>query len=102
MGWGPLFYQICVYVFEWAVCVCGGRIAGRGVLYVLAHSCGMCDCVCSFLCASHGEDLTNPAGVGSTAMRAGEMLVCAAHQACFAERKARVIEALRPQHSVSG
>ena len=68
MGWGPLFYQIRVYMFEWAVCVCGrGRVEGGGVLYVLAHTCGVCVCAHSCVPPSHGEDLTDSAGMGSAA-----------------------------------
>lgn len=51
-GIGTPFYQICAYVFAWALCVRGVRIAGGAVLYVLAHTCGVCDCVCAFLYAS--------------------------------------------------
>lgn len=68
------------------------------------HTHVLCVTVYTHSCvpSSHGEDLTDSAGVGSTARWAGEMLVCTAHRVCFAERKARVIKAVKPQHTVSG
>ena len=81
-----------------------GDVLQGEVCCMCLHTHVVCVTVCAHSCVppSHGKDLTDSAGVGSTAMRAGETLVCTAHQACFAERKARVIEVLKPQHTVSG